>query len=112
MRSARIFVRAFTISLIAFAGALLMVDSAASAAEATSAVVEKAMKEAEAKGYIIPATRDEIVDREKQEGKVRVLASISDYILKDLTAGFRKKYPFIDIRAEEIRGADAYLRFL
>lgn len=112
MRSARIFDDAVTINLIALAGALLLVGSVAFAAAAPSAAPAIAKKDAEAKGYMFLATRDEIVSKAKQEGKVRVLASISDYILKDLTAGFRKKYPFIEIRADEIRGADAYLRFL
>jgi len=100
------------INLMALAVAMLMVGSTAFAAAAPSAALAKAKKEAEAKGYVFLAARDEIVSKAKQEGKVRVLASISDYILKELTAGFRKRYPFIEIRADEIRGADAYLRFL
>src|SRR5688572_23881402 len=86
--------------------------SAALFAAAASPALSKAQKEAEAKGYIFLATHDEIVSKAKQEGKVRVVVSTDGNILKQLSAGFKKKYPFIDIRAEEVRGTDAYIRQL
>ena len=81
-------------------------------AAAQSPALLKAKKEAEAKGYIFVATHDDIVSKAKQEGKLRVVVSTDANILKHLTAGFKKKYPFIDIRTEEIRGTDAYVRQL
>jgi ABC-type Fe3+ transport system substrate-binding protein len=81
-------------------------------AGAQSPALLKAKKEAEAKGYIFVATHEEIVGKAKQEGKLRVVVSTDANILKHLTAGFKKKYPFIDIRTEEIRGTDAYVRQL
>lgn len=81
-------------------------------AAAASPARSKAQKEAEAKGYIFVPTHEEIVSKAKQEGKVRVVVSTDGKILKHLTAGFKKKYPFIDIRTEEIRGTDAYIRQL
>src|SRR5436309_800165 len=76
------------------------------------AALSKAQKEADAKGYIFVAAHEEIVSKAKQEGKVRVIVSTDGGLLKHLTAGFKKKYPFIDIRADELRGTDAYIRQL
>ena len=86
--------------------------SAALFAAAASPALSKAQKGAEAKGYIFVADHEEIVSKAKQEGKVRVVVYIDANILKHLTAGFKKKYPFIDIRTEEIRGTDSYIRQL
>ena len=81
------------------------------AAEPSSAVL-KAKKEAEAKGFLFAASHDEIVSKAKQEGKVRVIVSLDAGILKRLSEGFTKKYPFIQVQADEIRGIDAYTRQL
>jgi iron(III) transport system substrate-binding protein len=81
------------------------------AAEPSPAVL-KAKKEAEAKGYLFAASHDEIVNRAKQEGKLRVIVSLDAGILKRLSEGFTKKYPFIQVQADEIRGIDAYTRQL
>src|SRR5262245_62779117 len=72
----------------------------------------KAKREAEAKGFLFAASHDEIVSKAKQEGKLRVLVSIDAGILKRLSEGFTKKYPFIQVQADEIRGIDAYTRQL
>jgi len=82
------------------------------AAAAVSPLVVKAIKDAEAKGYTFVGNHDEIVSRAKRERKLRVLCAISAATLKHLTAAFKTKYPFIDARAEEIRGTDVYLRML
>jgi ABC-type Fe3+ transport system substrate-binding protein len=81
------------------------------AAEAGPAL-QKAKKEAEAKGYLFAASHDEIVNRAKQEGKLRVIVSLDARILKRLSEGFTKKYPFVQVQADEIRGIDAYTRQL
>ena len=81
------------------------------AAELSPALL-KAKKEAEAKGYLFAASHDEIVNRAKQEGKLRVIVSLDAGILKRLSEGFTKKYPFIQVQANEIRGIDAYTRQL
>src|SRR5262245_58728373 len=72
----------------------------------------KAKKEAEAKGFLFAANHDVIVSKAKQEGKLRVVVSIDAGILKRLSEGFSKKYPFIQVQADEIRGIDAYTRQL
>jgi iron(III) transport system substrate-binding protein len=102
--------RALT-TLILAALAISMTSSALFAAAANPAL-SKAQKDAEAKGFIFVATHEEIVSKAKQESKVRVVVSTDANILKHLTAGFKKKYPFIDIRTEELRGTDSYIRQL
>ena len=109
-RSIGLACRALTILVLA-ALAISMTSSALFAAAANPAL-SKAQKDAEAKGFIFVATHEEIVSKAKQEGKVRVVVSTDANILKHLTAGFKKKYPFIDIRTEELRGTDSYIRQL
>ncbi|HWP56650.1 MAG TPA: extracellular solute-binding protein [Candidatus Acidoferrales bacterium] len=72
----------------------------------------KAQKEAEARGYIFVASRDEILARAKAEGKVRALTSLAPPTIRAMTAAFRKKYPFLDLYVEELDGQDAAQRFL
>jgi hypothetical protein len=63
-------------------------------------------------GYVIAATHDDILARGKQEGRLRVATSVETETLKILKDAFKKKYPFIDIHAEEITGTDAHERLL
>ena len=108
--SARLARRAPMILILA-AVAIQMTSGPLLAAAASPALI-KAQKEAAAKGYVFVATHQEIVSMAKQEGKLRVVVSTDGSLLKHLAAGFKQKYPFIDIRAEEIRGTDAYIRQL
>ena len=108
--SIRLTCRALT--TVVLAALAIGMTSAALFAAAASPALSKAQKEAEAKGYIFVATHEEIVSKAKQEGKVRVVVSTDANLLKHLTAGFKKKYPFIDIRTEELRGTDSYIRQL
>ena len=78
------------------------------AAAQSGAALLQTKKEGEAKGFIFAATHDEIVTRAKKEGKLVVLSS-QDAAAVDATAkAFRKKYPFIDVKASEIGGTDTY----
>ena len=86
-------------------------DTSIFAAELSRALL-KAKKEAEGKAYLFAASHDEIVNRAKKEGKLRVIVSLDAGILKRLSEGFTKKYPFIQVQADEIRGIDAYTRQL
>ena len=99
--------RLITLLLIIFG----IADTSIFAAEFSPALL-KAKKEAEAKAYLFAASHDEIVNRAKQEGKLRVIVSLDAGILKRLSEGFTKKYPFIQVQADEIRGIDAYTRQL
>ena len=96
-----------TLLLVSFA----IPNASLYAAEPSSAVL-KAKKEAEAKGFLFAASHDEIVSKAKQESKLRVIVSLDARILKRLSEGFTKKYPFIQVQADEIRGIDAYTRQL
>ena len=63
----------------------------------------KAKQEAEAKGYIFFTNHDEILNKAKQEGKLRVVAGVTRSA-QATTEAFRKRYPFIDIQAETLSG--------
>jgi len=99
--------RLITLLLIIFG----IADTSIFAAELSPALL-KAKKEAEGKAYLFAASHDEIVNRAKKEGKLRVIVSLDAGILKRLSEGFTKKYPFIQVQADEIRGIDAYTRQL
>ncbi len=81
------------------------------AAPAVRAAI-KAKQAAEAKGYTFELSHDEIVARAKKEGRLRVLSSLEGDILKPVAEAFRKRYPFIELRAEEISGTDTYQRMI
>lgn len=97
--------------LLALVLMIFGVPAAANAA-AAGAALQKAKQEAEAKGFIFETSRDEIIAKAKKEGKLRVLTSLENEALKPVSEAFKKKYPFIDLRAEEIAGTDTYQRML
>ena len=82
------------------------------AAAAPNAALQKAKQAAEAKGYVFFTNHDEIVERAKKEGKLRVQSSQEPRAIKAMAEAFKKKYPFIDIRAEELIGLENYQRML
>ena len=86
--------------------------SAAHGATVPGASLLKAKQEAEAKGYVFVTTHQEIVERAKKEGKLRVFASQEPPAIKAMAAAFKQKYPFIDVRAEELIGMENYQRML
>ena len=59
-----------------------MLADSARAATAPSAELAKAKKEAESRGYVFYANRDEIVAKAKEEGRVRVLSNMDPDNLK------------------------------
>ena len=83
------------------------VHSAAAASAAT-----KAKHEAETRGYAFEPSHDDIVSKAKRESRLRVMSSLEGDMLKPVAEAFRKKYPFIQLRAEEISGTDTYQRML
>ncbi|MGH7844769.1 MAG: ABC transporter substrate-binding protein [Candidatus Binatia bacterium] len=72
----------------------------------------KAKQDAEAKGYVFEASRDDIFAKAKKEGKLRVLSGLDRNSIKPVSEAFRKKYPFLDFHVEELTGTDANQRFL
>ena len=81
-------------------------------AAAAPAALQKAKQDAEAKGFIFETSHDEIIAKARKEGKLRVISSLEMENLKPVSEAFRKKYPFIYLRAEEIAGTDTYQRML
>ena len=107
MRSNLIKLWLVTISIFGFCASVL----SAHAASANPALV-KAKKEAEAKGYVFTGSQEEIIANAKKEGKLRVMGSLDAKTLRALSEAFRKKYPFIDVQAQEIAGTDNYIRMI
>ena len=68
--------------------------------------------EAETKDYLFVSTKDEIVAKAKQEGKVEVLTFLEADAKKAMIDAFVKKYPFIQVSTGNIGGIDEYRRFI
>ena len=79
---------------------------------AAGSALQKAKVESEGKGFIFETSRDEIIAKAKKEGRLRVLTSLEIESLKPVSEAFKKKYPFIDLRADEIAGTDTYQRMI
>jgi iron(III) transport system substrate-binding protein len=62
--------------------------------------------------YHVSSSREEIVSTAKKEGKLRILTTMDDADSKANTAAFKKKYPFIDVHAQQSRGTDSAQRLL
>jgi ABC-type Fe3+ transport system substrate-binding protein len=96
-----------------FAAALgVLLGASFATAAALDPTLLKAKKEAEAKGYIFETSRDEIVAKAKKEARLRVLSTMEINTIKALRDAFKSKYPFIDIRAEELGSVEENQRFL
>jgi ABC-type Fe3+ transport system substrate-binding protein len=79
---------------------------------APASSIDKAKQDAEARGYVFFDTREKIVAAAKIEGKMRALSGLDPESIKAMAGAFRKKYPFLDVRVDEIEGTDAYQRFI
>jgi iron(III) transport system substrate-binding protein len=92
--------------------ALLTTFFASNVNAASAGSLLEAKKEAEAKGYTFITSRDEIIAKAKKEGRVRVLSSLDPDSFKPMMDSFRKKYPSIEIRIDDLTGTEGYQRFL
>ena len=72
----------------------------------------KAKQDAESKGLIFLSNKDEIVAKAKEEGRLEALTFLEGAAKRAMIDAFRKKYPFIQVVAEEIGGTDEYQRFI
>src|SRR5574341_484016 len=81
-------------------------------AAAASANLAKAKQEAESKGFVFLTNKEEIVAKAKEEGKLEALTFLDGAEKRAMIDAFRKKYPFIQVVAEEIGGTDEYQRFI
>ncbi|HLN87458.1 MAG TPA: extracellular solute-binding protein, partial [Candidatus Limnocylindrales bacterium] len=79
---------------------------------APASVIYNAKQEAEARGYLFFDSHDKVVAAAKKEGKMRALSGLDAETIKAMVGAFKKKYPFLDVRVEEIEGTDAYQRFI
>ncbi len=104
LRSAQLLLLAVSLFGICF-------KSPSDAASPNSAVLQ-AKQDGEAKGYLFETSHDAILTKAKKEGRLRVFSSFDSESLKALVKAFKQKYPFIDIRAEEVAGTDTYQRML
>ena len=80
-------------------------------AAAASPGLTKAKQEAEAKGFVFETSHDAIIAKAKKEGKLRVITGL-ETSNKFTAEAFRKKYPFIDLHVENIRGTEQAQRNL
>ena len=63
-----------------------------------------------AKEFIFENSRSHIVNKAREEGKLRVLSGLDS--TKHVVEAFSKKYPFIEVEAEHITGTEAAERFV
>ena len=101
----------FSLKTAVLTAAIFLSGSDCHAATATPAL-QKAKQDAEAKGFTFLTSHEEILARAKKEGRIRVLSSQDPEAIKAMTAAFKRKYPFIDARVEEIGGMENYQRIL
>jgi iron(III) transport system substrate-binding protein len=66
----------------------------------------------ETKDYLFGDSKDEIVAKAKQEGKLEVLTFLEADTKKAMVDAFTKKYPFIQVSTGNIGGIDEYRRFI
>jgi hypothetical protein len=105
-------VRGIGAKLLTVVALFCLIPPATSFAAAPSPALVKAQQAAVANGFIFEASHDEIVAKAKQEGSLRALIGWDPPNHPHLLAGFKKKYPFIDVYLEEIPGSDAGQRFV
>ena len=72
--------------------------------------LEKATKDAAAKGYVFLTNREEIIAKARKERKLRVMANLEPPNIKATTSAFMKRYPFIDLSVEEAQGTEQMQR--
>jgi Bacterial extracellular solute-binding protein len=68
--------------------------------------VAKGKQTAQPKGYVAFADHNEIVEKAKKEGKLRILVNMDPATLKAASKAFNQRYPFINLHAQEITGTD------
>ncbi|MGH7846922.1 MAG: ABC transporter substrate-binding protein [Candidatus Binatia bacterium] len=95
-------VGSFTLSL------LLMFASAHAAA--ASPTLLQAKNEAEAKGYTLITSRDDIIAKAKKEGNLQAVVNMDPANIKASAEAFRKRYPFINLQIVETTGTDGAQR--
>ena len=98
--------------LLSFFVVLFLASEANGFGAAPVSSIDKAKQEAAASGYVFLDSHERIVAAAKKEGKMRALSGLDPDTIKAMVSAFRKKYPFLDIRVEEIEGTESYQRFV
>src|SRR5262245_39588362 len=70
------------------------------------------MASAQTKEARLNVTKDEILARAKQEGKLSLVPGYDKNTIAPLVAAFKKKYPFIDVSWQMVTGIAASQRQL
>ena len=83
-------------------------DHVTGAAEAP--LPTKAKPAAQAKGYVSFSNHNELEEKAKKEGKLRILVNMDPATLKVAGKAFNQRYPFISLHAQEITGTDMVQR--
>src|SRR3972149_12157035 len=81
-------------------------------AAAPGAALLKAKKDAEAKGFIFESSHADIVGKAKKEGKLRIASTLDPDVNKAMSEAFKRKYPFIALRLEEMGSVEENQGFL
>jgi ABC-type Fe3+ transport system substrate-binding protein len=68
--------------------------------------------DAASESFLPVGSRDEIIAKAKKEGKLNAISSLDAGTFKPMMQSFSKKYPFIEVRMQEIGGPEALQRFL
>lgn len=97
--------------LIVFAALHAVAASPIALAQTVSPALVGAKKQAESKGFAFHTSRDEIIAKARQEGRLRALVQFEGSI-SHITKAFNKKYPFINIHLEDSGGPEAHHRFI
>src|SRR5262245_3526708 len=64
----------------------------------------------EPKGYVSFSDHNDLVEKAKKEGKLRILVNMDPTTLKVATKAFNQRYPFVNLHAQEITGTDMVQR--
>ncbi len=70
------------------------------------------VQQAAPKGYAFYSSREEVVEKAKQEGKLNLLINMEVATLKAAADGFMRKYPFVQVQAKDIDGTEMAQRNL
>jgi ABC-type Fe3+ transport system substrate-binding protein len=92
--------------LFALTAVCIILGSDLAVAAQVNPPAAKAKQADAASGYAAFKNRDEIVEKAKTEGKLRILVNMDPATLKVAGKAFNQKYPFINLHAQEITGTD------
>jgi iron(III) transport system substrate-binding protein len=81
-------------------------------AASSNSAAGQTTSDADSKGYIIYSSHDQIVAQARKEGNLKVITGLDPESIKAMTAAFKKKYPFINLKAEDTQGIAEHQRII